>query len=252
MAIKKQKTMSSAIETSRLLISEIIKAWETRNKLVRGLIVTASILAIIGIATGIIGNIIYPIDNYPDENRITVILTAVAVGISFLLFLTSIAYIENLERERKEEIIIEKEKRVADNPDKPQLAWDLARTKLENYLNRNLSQIRAIFYLSIFVMLVGFGLLIYGAVMVFKNPENFQPAIVVAVSGIIVNFIGASFLIIYKSTMEQAREYVIVLERINAVGMSVQVIDTIEEKDGKIKDETKAEIAKKLIDLYNK
>ncbi|MEM7487120.1 MAG: hypothetical protein AAF348_18085 [Bacteroidota bacterium] len=242
----------SIYEAPRQIISEVIKAWETKNKLVRGLIISASILAGIAIVLAGVGNVIYPNEDFPKENGVFLVLTAVSAGISFLLYLISIGYVENLEREKKEEIIIEKERRVVENPDKPQLAWDLARAKLENYLNRNLSQVSAIFYLSVFVMLVGFALIIYGAIMVFEAPENFKPAIVVAISGVIVNFIGASFLIIYKSTMEQAKDYVNVLERINAVGMSVQVIDTIEASDGKIKDEAKAELSKKLIDLYNK
>jgi hypothetical protein len=86
--------------------------------------------------------------------------------------------------------------------------------------------------------------------MVFQDPKNLNGSIVVAVSGLIVNFIGATFLIVYKSVMEQAKEYVTVLERINAVGMSVQIIETIKDSHAQIKEETKAELSKKLIDLY--
>lgn len=100
-------------------------------------------------------------------------------------------------------------------------------------------------------MSIGFGLIIYGSVRIFDSPENFKPAIVVAISGVILNFIGSTFLFLYKSVMSQAREYVLVLERINAVGMSVQVIETIQDENNKLKDDTKAELAKKLIELYS-
>lgn len=117
-------------------------------------------------------------------------------------------------------------------------------------LNRNISQVRIIFYLTCFVIIIGFSFIFYGAFKSFENPKNFDAAVVVTIAGVIINFLGASFLLIYKSTMEQARIYVTVLERINAVGMSVQVIESISDSKEEIKQTTKAEIALKLIELY--
>jgi hypothetical protein len=91
----------------------------------------------------------------------------------------------------------------------------------------------------------------YGSYMAFKQESNLNASIVVAVSGLVANFIAATFLSSYKSTMEQAKEYVNVLERINAVGMSVQIIESINDSHAQIKEETKAELSKKLIDLYS-
>ena len=62
-----------------------------------------------------------------------------------------------------------------------------------------------------------------------------------------VEFIAATFLLIYRSTMEQAKDYVAMLERINAVGMSAQLLETL--PDDK-RDETQAEIAKSLLLMY--
>lgn len=230
----------------------VLKAWETGGKAIRNLIVLASILGVIAICIAILGNILYPEETFPKENNIVILLTGGTGFIAFVLYSICIAYAEIKEQEKNEEIINKKEKEVSDHPNEPKLAWDLARIKLENYLNRNLSQVRAIFYLSVSVMLIGFGLIIYGTIKVYDSPDNFKPSIVVALAGVIINFIGASFLILYKSTMEQAKEYVIVLERINAVGMSVQVIDTIVNSEIKLKDKTKAELAKKLIEIYSK
>ncbi|MEZ8918368.1 hypothetical protein AB6D98_23105 [Vibrio lentus] len=47
--------------------------------------------------------------------------------------------------------------------------------------------------------------------------------------------------------MSQAKEYVAILERINAVGMSVQVLDKIEESNTILKDQTIAELSKQLL-----
>lgn len=244
--------MFDILTIPKVVASQVIRAWETKNSIIRKLLIIASISLCLSIITIIIGSLFFPIKSSPKENEIVIIIFGSLLAIAFLLYSVAIGYIENKDREKKEEKIIEKEIQVIKNPDKPQLAWDLARNKLENYLRENLSQVQSIFLLSVISMLVGFGLIIYGAIMVFEAPKNFQPAIVVAISGMIVNFIGASFLLLYKSTMNQAKEYVSVLERINAVGMSVQIIDTIEDKEAKIKDEVKAELAKKLIELYNK
>jgi len=39
--------------------------------------------------------------------------------------------------------------------------------------------------------------------------------------------IGVTFMVIYRSTMAQANQFMEVLERINTVGMAVQILDTI-------------------------
>ncbi len=184
------------------------------------------------------------------EAQVIALIFAVFFALGVTLLSAVRAVNQRLKDEQKEVLINEQEKKVAENPNEPKLAWDLARIKLENYLDRNRSQIKSIYYLSVFAMIIGFGLIIFGSYMSFLKPDNIQPALVTAVSGLIVNFIGATFLIIYKSTMEQAKDYVNVLERINAVGMSVQIIETIDEKHLQLREETKAELIKKLIDLY--
>jgi len=99
-------------------------------------------------------------------------------------------------------------------------------------------------------MIIGFFLIGYGVSKVFESPSTFKPAVVAACSGILVNLIGASFLIVYRSTMSQAKDYVTILERINAVGMAVQILETIGEKDSSLRQETTAAIAKQLLTLY--
>ncbi len=99
-------------------------------------------------------------------------------------------------------------------------------------------------------MLVGFIIIGYGVIRVYQSPDNFRPSIVVTVSGVVVEFIAATFLLIYRSTMEQAKEYVNILERINAVGMSVQILDNVEGNDPGLRDKTRAEIAMELLKLY--
>jgi hypothetical protein len=70
-------------------------------------------------------------------------------------------------------------------------------------------------------------------------------------SGVIISFIGGSFLLIYKSIIEQSSNYVSILERINAVGMAVQVLSGIPDDQAELKHKTTAQLASDLIKIYS-
>ncbi|HEV7573439.1 MAG TPA: hypothetical protein VGQ21_18225, partial [Thermoanaerobaculia bacterium] len=142
------------------------------------------------------------------------------------------------------------ERRYDEHPTEPKAAWDLARVKLELYLNRNLSQVTAIFWLTSFVMIVGFSLIGVGVWRIYRAPSELAPSALAAISGIVVNVIGATFLVIYRATMQQAKDYVTMLERINAVGMSVQILESIDPTKTDLKANATAELAKQLLTIY--
>ena len=91
-------------------------------------------------------------------------------------------------------------KRVEAEPEKVKPAWDLARVKLELYFDRNLKQINYIFWLSVAVMVVGFGFILFGIARAFApegdsvNTKTINPAVVATIAGVITEFIGATFL----------------------------------------------------------
>ncbi|MGR0480410.1 MAG: TRADD-N-associated membrane domain-containing protein [Candidatus Electronema sp. V4] len=173
----------------------------------------------------------------------------IGVVAGVILFVVS-AYQDLLDqriREGKIEIV---EERFREHPEKPQFAWDLARSKLENYLDRNLSQVRSIYWLTLLVMLCGFGFVLFGLSQAAQQPDKLPVSIVASASGVIISFIGGSFLLIYRSILAQSKEYVTVLERINAVGMAVQVIASIPDSNGELKHSTTADLAKQLLNLY--
>jgi hypothetical protein len=153
-------------------------------------------------------------------------------------------------RVRLNKVLVDAAEHLPESQKQAQAAWLVAQAKLETYLDRNLQQLRWIFILTVAVMAVGFAFIGVGISRVYESPNDFTPAIVSAVSGVIVSFIGASFLIVYKATMEQAKEYVTILERINAVGMAVQIAEGITDPEGKLKAQTTADIAKQLLSLY--
>ena len=68
-----------------------------------------------------------------------------------------------------------------------------------------------------------------------------------SIVGVITEFIGATFLFVYRSTVEQAVNYTRTLERINSVGMAMKILDTISDDSRELRDQTKAEIVKLLL-----
>jgi len=153
-----------------------------------------------------------------------------------------------IEERTREKIDLAEEK-VEREPNKAKPAWDLARVTLEAYFNRNLNQVTAIFWVSVVVMFVGFGIVIWGITQALHSPSSPLVAVIAGISGIITEFVGATFLFIYKSTMRQALDYTKTLERINAVGMAMQILDTIPDEaiPGDLKSVTKAEVVKMLM-----
>lgn len=150
--------------------------------------------------------------------------------------------VEVLERK-----IEQAEERADADPGKAKFAWDLARVKLEAYFDRNLAQINLVFIAAMVVMGIGFVLVILGVSLSFRTDHVTPVQIVSAGAGIITEFIGATFMAIYRSTMAQANEFMSILERINTVGMAVQVLDSIPESEPALKNEMRAQIVGLLL-----
>lgn len=235
--------MSNPIAQSILKL--LLQAWKDGNPFIRLMMVISGILLVAGgcVAALAAAEVLDRVKTEP------VGATLAAVG--GVLFLTIAAYQAAVEESARERKIEQVEQRVEQNPEETQAAWELARVKLESYMNRNLNQVRAIFWLTVLVMLVGFGLIGFGVARVYESPENFKASIVVAVSGVLVNFIGGSFLIIYRSVMSQASEYVTVLERINAVGMSLQILDSLKDSNPDLQQKTTADVVLQMLRMYS-
>jgi hypothetical protein len=154
------------------------------------------------------------------------------------------SYKKEQQTERKVERI---ERKAEEEPEKIRFAWDLARTKLEAYFDRNLSQVKSIFWVSIFVMTIGFGFVAYGIMRSIDDPTKLTATYVASTAGVITEFIGVTFMLIYRSTLQQAANFVTVLEKINSVGMAVQILDSISDQHDALKNETRAEIVRMLL-----
>ena len=155
----------------------------------------------------------------------------------------------NRQAQKSNEKIALAESRAERQPEKARPAWDLARITLEAYFNRNLSQITYIFWLSVVVMIVGFGIIVWGITQSLQSPNSLTPASLSVLAGIITEFIGATFLFIYRSTIQQAINYSKTLERINSVGMAMQILDTMPDdaQQSNLKSSTKANLVELLV-----
>jgi hypothetical protein len=229
------------------LLKELLGAWQSGGRKTRAAIVVSVLLVVLGVVIAFVGDVAF------GGGRMAIITRDLGGAIAIFGFAVSLV-IYGLQR-GKEEVIRERkieavEKRVQENPKETQAAWELARVKLESYLSRNLSQVKSIFWLTVLVMTGGFGLIGTGAYEAFRDPVNFRASVLTTVSGVVVSFIGGTFLVLYKATMAQAKDYVTILERINAVGMSVQILDSIDAQNSDLKQRTIADIAKQLLLMY--
>ncbi|MBN1119515.1 MAG: hypothetical protein JXJ17_00430 [Anaerolineae bacterium] len=184
-----------------------------------------------------------------DRNTILLLIGFLIGGITEI---TSYLLRKRAE-ERTQKRVSDAESRVEKEPEKAKPAWDLARVTLESYFNKNLAQVTAIFRLCIFVMFVGFVIIVWGISQAIRSPESTIVAVVSGSAGILTELIGATFLIIYRSTMEQAMKYTETLERINSVGMAMAILDTIPDsaQEGNLKNATKATVVKLLMQQAN-
>ena len=79
-------------------------------------------------------------------------------------------------------------------PEKARTIWDFSRLQLELYITLNLAQVRKMFWITVTVMVAGFGLVVFGVWRAFD--DQLKVAYLTAGSGVITQMIGATFLIL--------------------------------------------------------
>jgi hypothetical protein len=183
-----------------------------------------------------------------EVNPIYTALIAFQLGFFTKFFLKGNRDKAELQAVRKVE---RAEAAVEEAPEKARPLWELSSARLELYFERNLSQIRSMFWITVGVLLVGFCLIAYGVSRAFQGAA-IQAATLTAASGVLTEFIAATFLVVYKSTLTQASGFVEALERINAVGMALQIVDTLPESENKLKNESKAALSAKLLEVFGR
>lgn len=235
-------------------ISIIVETLRKYPKARAWVIFLSLVFAIISVAAWVAAGLIFSDQIAPNITRVApaFVLTSVFALLIALASFSPIS-IRNTGRFYSEKIA-EAELKVADKPTQITPAWDLARVTLEAYFSRNLNQITAIFWLSVAVMVVGFGIIVWGITQAIQSPASVATAAISTGAGVITEFIGATFLFIYRSAIEQAINYSKTLERINSVGMAMKILDTMpdEAKPDDLKSKTKANLVELLIQQAHK
>lgn len=151
--------------------------------------------------------------------------------------------------EKAEERVDEAERKAEKEPGEPRPAWDVARASLDAHFRRNLLHINVIFWLSVIASVLGFAIVAIAVLQVLIGGDGDLGAIGTGVVGVFTEFIGASFLLIYRSTLAQTGSYTRTLERINAIGMALQILEKMPEGDDSQfgKNPTKSRLAEILV-----
>jgi hypothetical protein len=139
---------------------------------------------------------------------------------------------------------LEKAERAAQaEPDKAQPLSEVSGARLEVYFERNLIQLRSVYLLTTAVLIGGFGLIGYGVFKAFQQDTKLEAAGLTAAAGVLTEFVGATVLVVFRSTLAQASSFAKALERINAFGMAAKLVESIPESAGEMRERAKARLA---------
>jgi len=139
--------------------------------------------------------------------------------------------------------------RAADPTAAVELNAKIARLTLEKYWNANLQQNGLIFVASIAASGLGFLVTVFGAWRALSG-ANISASILTAVAGGVTQIIGATFLVIYRSTADQALAFTVTLERINSVGSAWTIVESMsnDTEDARMaRDTAKANLADGIV-----
>lgn len=193
-----------------------------------------------------------------------VVLIGLAVSVlilaGFVLWLTHTAStkaIDQFEEEAKSE-----EKK---NPDKNRPYHKRLFAIQVRYLERNLAQNKHVYTLTTMMFVSGFIMIAYAgwlSIEVIRASEvaaNIETAsswtqpLSIITAGVLTEFLAATILIMFRSVFNQTELYFGSLERLNTVGMALQILDDLNDDKGveqQIKSTTKADLAKKLLEFH--
>lgn len=173
---------------------------------------------------------IFPTSIWPFQRIPSLVLATSLVLLLIAVRIRANSLVSYQELGHLYEQIEEAQQAASDQPNKAKPAWQLASLTLQTYYARNLQQNRMIFWLSVAIILIGFGLIVVAIAMALLDPLTVTIAVVGGSAGIITELIGATCLVIFRSTVEQSLRYTAALERTNNVGMALAILDTVIEE----------------------
>lgn len=229
------------ISSISLFLSYLRANIETRKILL--IFLPILIIAMVIVKVFIIDNL-----NNKDLNTLCFILIGMAVLV-FLLVLasyTSVSLTKNgfeveldnikQEREKIKERISQRENNVIDT-------IQLSLNQITEYYTINLGQARNSYRWSIFAIIIGFITLIIGVyILFFQNTPNVTVGIITGASSLLLEFIGASNIYIYRKSLSQLNIYFKQLISIQDTMLAIELCERMELNSPK-----RLEITEKII-----
>lgn len=151
--------------------------------------------------------------------------------------------LKSQEIKEKELIILKKDEE--EKKDEILPIWKTSRFQLENQILEADKKAKWIFNLSIALIVIGFFGICFSIYFAINN-SNFNVALITISGAVITNFLGGTVMLMYKNSLLQLNKNIEILEKVNSVGMSLKILDTIKNNNRECS-KTKLEIAKKLI-----
>lgn len=163
-------------------------------------------------------------------------------SIGALIFFTLIIFQPFDDKKEQQEEIKKEEK---EQPDKIKPTWEYGKVELMEQLEVTKKQIRITFWCSLIAII--FGLVLIFKIIITQNLDK-DISILGIIGGVIVEFIGATFLFMYKSLISQLNENLKILERLNFVGIGIKILDTLESENKEEVNSAKMKLAQQIID----
>lgn len=105
----------------------------------------------------------------------------------------------------------------------------LGLNQITEYYTINKSQARNSFTASMIAVIVGFGLLCLGILLGYDHSEAKEVAILSAVSGVLLQFIGGAYFYLYNRSLQQLNFFYETLVRLQDTMLAIQQVDLLAE-----------------------
>lgn len=118
---------------------------------------------------------------------------------------------------------------------------------IERYHSLNLAHTKSIFRIGVFIILIGIGIIIATIISVLFVRETVQFIVITSgfIGGLLVNSVGAVFILMYSKTIESAQEYQDNMVKTANTYLGNVLVSQIENE--KLREETLSAMAKELI-----
>lgn len=215
------------------LLPAIIKLARENRPVTRNVTIAAAILSAIG------GILYYSRSTLPEDwaflgNGVALLLiwggaSVTAVGLLAIAPIDILGIEDELEpiRQEREEI----QQRI-DRETRPDITDNilLNLNQINEYYTINKSQARSSFRSSVFAIIVGLLTIVGGVWIFYLQPEsNVQLATVSTVGGVLAEFIGAAYFVLYNKTMDQANHLHDRLVKMQDTMLAISLCDRLED-----------------------